>query len=233
ANWQIGHWQRLVMKVNWWRIVLIVIVCFGIILVVRNCLTQKQIFATEPSTIIRNPDKFNNKRVLVKGQVISALSIGGTGLYLLRDDKGTAITVVTYKDTPDVGALLVVRGFARKALQVGAASLVGIEEQSRTQVGFSEVKEPTKVWRISEVRDEAMRLNGQPILVVGTVQEGADILGTGYYILQDGEENLTVITGMGAPRIGKLVQVFGVYNRLAQIQGQTVDCLIELDRKTQ
>ena len=218
---------------NWQRIALIAIACLVVVVLGRSCLRKEQIFATEPSTIIHNPDRFNNKGVLVKGQVISALSIGGTGLYLLQDNKGTAITVVTYKDTPDVGALLIVRGIVRKALQIGAASLTGVEERSRKQIGFAEVKKPAKVWRISEVRDEAMRLNGQPILVVGTVREGSDILGAGYYVLQDDKETLTVITGMGTPRVGKMVQVFGVYNRLAQIQGQTVDYLIELDRKMQ
>jgi len=219
------------MAMNWQRTVLITFVCLGVIFVGRSCVNRQRIFASEPSTIIRNPDKFGNKRVLIKGQVITALNIGGTGLYLLQDNKGVAIPVVTYNDTPDVGALVVVRGVVRKALQIGAASLLGVEEISRTQTGFAEVKKPAKVWRIGEVRDEAMRLNGQPILVIGKVQEGADILGAGYYVLRDGEENLTVITGMGAPRIGKMIQVFGVYNRLAQIKGQTMDCLIELDRK--
>ncbi len=216
---------------SWQRIVLVGLICLGVIFAGRSCLNRQRIFASEPSTITRNPDRFNNKKVLIKGQVITVLSIGGTGVYLLQDEKGAAIPIVTYKDTPDVGAFLVVQGIVRKALQIGAASLLGVEEISRTQTGFAEVKKPAKVWRIGEVRDEAMRLNGQPILVIGKVQEGADILGAGYYVLQDEKETLTVITGMGTPRIGKIVQVFGVYNRLAQIQGQTMDCLIELDRK--
>jgi hypothetical protein len=64
--------------------------------------------------------------------------------------------------------------------------------------------------------------------------EGSDILGAGYYLIRDakGKEDLTIITGMGAPRIGALVQVFGVYNRLANFQGQMVDCLVEIERKT-
>lgn len=219
------------MAMNWQKIVLIGLICVGVIFIGRSCLNRQRIFASEPSTIIRNPDRFDKKRVLIKGQVITALNIGGTGFYLLQDDRGAAIPVVTYSDTPDVGALLAVEGVVRKALQIGAASLLGVEEISRTQTGFAEVKKPAKVWRIEEVRDQAMKLNGQPILVIGTVQEGADILGAGYYVLRDREENLTVITGMGAPRIGKTIQVFGVYNRLAQIQGQTMDCLIELDRK--
>lgn len=216
---------------NWQRVALVGLICVGVIFVMRGCINRLRIFACEPSTIIRDPDRFNNKKVLIKGQVITALSIGGTGLYLLQDDKGVAIPVSTDKSTPDVGALLVVRGIVRKALQVGAASLLGVEEITRTRTGVAKVKKPTKVWRIGEVRNEAMELNGQPILIAGTVQGGVDILGAGCYILEDGEEAITVITGAGVPKIGKKLQVFGVYNRLGQIQGQTMDCLIELSRK--
>ncbi|MFA0733441.1 MAG: hypothetical protein LKKZDAJK_000283 [Candidatus Fervidibacter sp.] len=78
-----------------------------------------------------------------------------------------------------------------------------------------------------------MRYNGQPVLVMGEVVEGSDILGAGYYILRDArdKENLAVITGSGAPPVGTLVQVFGVYNRLANLQGQMVDCLVKIERK--
>ncbi len=222
------------MAMNWQRVVLAFGVVVFLALLGRSCWQRTQVFATEPSTVIKNPDRFNNRLVTLRGQVISALSVGGVGFYLLQDDKGTAITIATQKETPEVGAILRVKGVVRKALQIGAASLIGVEEWERRQIGFAEVKKPLQVLSIGQLRDDAMRYNGQPVLVMGEVVEGSDILGAGYYILRDvnGKEDLTIITGMGAPRIGTLVQVFGVYNRLANLQGQMVDCLVEIERKT-
>lgn len=217
---------------SWQRILVLVFALLGVIIIVRSCLQRTQVFATEPSTIIRNPDRFNNRIVTLKGQVISALSVGGAGFYLLQDDKGAAITVMAREFTPDVGAILSVKGKVHKALQIGAASLIGVEEWSRKQVGFAEVKKPMQVLSIKQIRDDSVRYNGQLVLVSGEVVEGADILGAGYYIVREGDENLTVITALGSPRIGASVEVLGVYNRLAYLQGQTVDCLVEIERKT-
>jgi len=224
--------KRSVMLMNWQRIALAAIVLALLVLVGRSCIQRTKVFATEPSTVIRNPDRFNNKVVILSGQVINALSIGGVGFYLLQDEKGSAITVATQRETPDVGAILRVKGRVRKALQIGAASVIGVEEWERRQIGFDEVKKPTKVLSIGQIRDEATRYNGQPVLVQGKVVEGADILGAGYFVIADGKEVLTVITSSGSPRIGSLVQVFGVYNRLASMRGQIIDCLVEIERKT-
>ncbi len=217
---------------RWQRIALAVVVLAFLALVGRSCIQRTKVFTTEPSTIIKNPDRFSNRTVILSGQVISALSIGGVGFYLLQDEKGAAITVATQGETPDVGAILRVKGRVRKALQIGAASVVGVEEWERRQIGFDEVKKPMKVLSIGQIRDEAMRYNGQPVLVEGKVVEGADILGAGYFIIADGKEVLTVITSSGSPRIGSSVQIFGVYNRLAFMQGQTIDCLVEIERKS-
>lgn len=219
-------------KMNWQRILVLVAGFVVVFFVLRSCIQRTQVFATEPSAVIRNPDRFNNRIVTLKGQVISVLSVEGVGFYLLQDDKGAAITVVTQKDAPDVGAIVTVKGKVRKAIQIGAASIVGVEEWQRRQIGFTEVKKPMQVLRVGQIRDDSMRYNGQPVLVQGKVIDGADILGAGYYVVQDENESLTVITASGAPRIGVLVQVFGVYNRIANLQGQTVDCLVEIERKT-
>ena len=216
---------------NWQRVALSVVVIAFLAWAGRSCIQRTKVFTTKPSIVIRNPDRFNNRAVILSGQVISALSIGGVGFYLLQDEGGTAITVATQEETPDIGAILRVKGRVRKALQIGAASIIGVEEWERRQIGFNEVKKPMKVLSIGQIRDEAMRYNGQPVLVGGEVMEGADILGAGYFIIADGKEVLTVITASGSPRIGSLVQVFGVYNRLAFLKGQTIDCLIEIERK--
>ena len=223
--------ERSVKAMKWQRIALAVFVVAFLALAGRSCIQRTKVFTTEPSTVIRNPDRFSNKTVILSGQVISALSIGGVGFYLLQDEKGSAITVATQRETPDVGAILRVKGRVRKALQIGAASVIGVEEWERKQIGFDEVKKPMKVLSIGQIRDEAIKYNGQPVLVQGKVVEGADILGAGYFIITDGKEVLTIITSSGSPRIGSLVQVFGVYNRLAFMQGQTIDCLIEIERK--
>jgi len=170
--------------------------------------------------------------VVLRGQVINALSIGGAGFYLLQDEKGSAITVAAQRETPDVGAILRVKGRVRKALQIGAASVVGVEEWERKQIGFAEIKKPTRVLSIGQIRDESIRYNGQPVLIQGEVKEGADILGAGYFIISDGTDSMSVITASGSPQIGSLVQVFGVYNRLASMRGQAIGCLVEIERKT-
>ena len=216
---------------RWQRIALAVVIAAFLTLGGRSCIQRTKVFATEPSTIIKNSDRFSNKFVVLSGQVINALSISGVGFYLLQDEKGSAITVATKNETPDVGTILRVKGRVRKALQIGAASVIGVEEWERRQIGFDEVKKPMEVLSIGQIRDEAMRYNGQPVLVQGEVVEGADILGAGYFIIADGKEVLTIITSSGSPRIGSLVQVFGVYNRIAFMKGQTIDCLVEIERK--
>jgi len=222
------------MAMNWQRVALAFLAVIFLSVLGRSCWQRMQVLATEPSKVIKNPDRFNNRLVTLRGQVINALNVGGVGFYLLQDDKGAAITIATQKGTPDVGAILWVKGVVRKALQIGAASVIGVEEWERREEGFDEVKKPMEVLSVGQIRDDAMRYNGQPVLVMGEVVEGSDILGAGYYILRDArdKENLAVITGSGAPRVGALVQVFGVYNRLANLQGQMVDCLVEIERKT-
>ena len=116
-------------------------------------------------------------------------------------------------------------------MQIGAASVVGVEELERKQIGFDKVKKLMKVLSIGQIKDEAMKYNGQPVLVQSEVVEGADILSAGYFIIADGNEVLTVITASGSLRIGSIVQIFGVYNKIAFMQGQTIDCLIEIERK--
>ncbi|MCS7264814.1 MAG: hypothetical protein NZ805_08285 [Armatimonadetes bacterium] len=217
---------------NWRQILILAAVLIASVFIARSCLQRTQVFATEPSTVIRNPDKFNNRIVNLKGQVISVLSIGGAGFYLLQDEKGAAITIMTQTDAPDVGAIVTVKGKVHKALQIGAASVIGVEEWERRQIGFEEVKKPMQVLQVKRIRDDSMRYNGQPVLIQGKVVDGADILGAGYYVVQDENEILTVVTASGAPRIGAFVQVFGVYNRIANLQGQTIDCLVEIERET-
>jgi len=158
-----------VKAMKWQRIALAVFVVAFLALAGRSCIQRTKVFTTEPSTVIRNPDRFSNKTVILSGQVISALSIGGVGFYLLQDEKGSAITVATQRETPDVGAILRVKGRVRKALQIGAASVIGVEEWERKQIGFDEVKKPMKVLSIGQIRDEAIKYNGQPVLVQGKV----------------------------------------------------------------
>jgi hypothetical protein len=50
-------------------------------------------------------------------------------------------------------------------------------------------------------------------------------------VLTDDGERLTVITGAGAPRVGTMVQVLGIYYRLAQVGSDTMACLVELEKK--
>jgi hypothetical protein len=176
------------MAMKWQRVAL----AFGVVLFLavlgRSCWQRTQVFAAEPSTVVKNPDRFNNRLVTLRGQVISALSVGGVGFYLLQDDKGAAITVATQKETLEVGAILRVKGVVRKALQIGAVSVIGVEEWERREVGFAEVKKPTEVLSVGQIRDDALRYNGQPVLVMGEVVEGSDILGAGYYILRDARD---------------------------------------------
>jgi hypothetical protein len=223
---------KAVIAMNFWRLALIVLVLLTVAIAVCFYLHCAQVFVTEPSTIIRNPDEFSNRIVTVRGQVISALSIGGAGLYLLQDSKGVVIPVATYQETPDVGAILRVKGRVHKALQIGAASVVGLEEIERKQVRFEEVEKPMKVLPVRKLREDAAKYNGKLVLVQGVIKEGADILGVGYYTIADEKETLTVVTASGAPKIGVAAQVLGVYNRIAQLYGQTIDCLVEIERKT-
>lgn len=224
---------KAVIAMNFWRLALIVLVLLTVAIAVWFYLHYAQVFVTEPSTIIRNPDEFSNRIVTLRGQVISALSIGGTGFYLLQDSKGVVIPVATYRETPDVGAILWVKGRVHKALQIGAASVVGLEEIERKQVGFEKVEKPMKVLPVRELREDAAKYNGKLVLVQGVIKEGADILDVGYYtIAGDEKETLTVVTASGAPKIGVAAQVLGVYNRIAQLYGQTIDCLVEIERKT-
>jgi len=219
------------MLMRWQKAALTVIVLAFLTLAGRSCIQRTKVFTAEPSTIIKNSDRFSNKVVVLNGQVINALSISGVGFYLLQDEKGSAITVSTQRETHDVGTILRVKGRVRKALQIGAASVVGVEELERKQIGFDKVKKLMKVLSIGQIKDEAMKYNGQPVLVQSEVVEGADILSAGYFIIADGNEVLTVITASGSLRIGSIVQIFGVYNKIAFMQGQTIDCLIEIERK--
>jgi len=171
--------ERLVKAMGWQRSVLAVVVVAFLAIVERIYIQRTKVFATKPSAIIKNPDKFSNKTVILSSQVISALSVSEVGIYLLQDETGSAITVATQRETPDVGVILRVKGRVRKALQVSAAGLIGVEEWERRQIGFGEVKKPMKVLSIGQIRDEAAKYNGQPVLVEGEVVEGADILGVG------------------------------------------------------
>jgi hypothetical protein len=138
----VTHYARSVMAMNWQRVVLAFLVVIFLSVLGRSCWQRRQVIAAEPSKVIKNPDRFNNRLVTLRGQVINALNVGGVGFYLLQDDKGAAITIATQKGTPDVGAILWVKGVVRKALQIGAASVIGVEEWERREEGFDEVKKP-------------------------------------------------------------------------------------------
>ena len=82
---------------RWQRIALAVVIAAFLTLGGRSCIQRTKVFTAEPSTIIKNSDRFSNKVVVLNGQVINALSISGVGFYLLQDEKGSAITVSTKK----------------------------------------------------------------------------------------------------------------------------------------
>jgi hypothetical protein len=53
--------------------------------------------------ILRNPDDFAGKTVTIKGTVISRLVLGGHRSYVLLDDDGGEIRVITDRLPPPVG----------------------------------------------------------------------------------------------------------------------------------
>ncbi len=216
---------------NWQRVALIFAVLLVGLWAVRGCVLRTRLLTVTPTQVAQLPEQYANRRVALSGQVTCAFSLGQSGFYLLQDDEGSALTVLAAQEPPSVGAIVRVTGIVRKALQIGAASVVGVEELSRTVIGKAPLKVKQQVITLKDLADNALKFNGRPVIVQGKVAEAADILGTGYYVLIDDGERLTVITGSGAPRVGTMVQVLGVYYRLAQVGRDTMACLVELEKK--
>jgi hypothetical protein len=216
---------------NWQRVALIVAVLLVGLWAVRGCVLRTRLLTVTPTQVAQLPEQYANRRVALSGQVTCAFSLGQSGFYLLQDDEGNALTVLAAQEPPSVGAIVRVTGIVRKALQIGAASVVGVEELSRTVIGKAPLKVKQQVITLKDLADNALKFNGRPVIVQGKVAEAADILGTGYYVLTDDGERLTVITGAGAPRVGAMVQVLGIYYRLAQVGSDTMACLVELEKK--
>ncbi|MFA0758803.1 MAG: hypothetical protein KEFWMYNX_001132 [Candidatus Fervidibacter sp.] len=216
---------------NWQRVALIFAVLLVGLWAVRGCVLRTRLLTVTPTQVAQLPEQYANRRVALSGQVTCAFSLGQSGFYLLQDDEGSALTVLAAQEPPSVGAIVRVTGIVRKALQIGAASVVGVEELSRTVIGKAPLKVKQQVITLKDLADNALKFNGRPVIVQGKVAEAADILGTGYYVLIDDGERLTVITGAGAPRVGTMVQVLGVYYRLAQVGRDTMACLVELEKK--
>ncbi len=216
---------------HWRLIVALVVSVFLVLIVVRSCGQGGTFHPVSPKEVLQTPDRFDRRRITLSGQAVCAFQVGGLGFYLLTDESGETLLVMTEQGVPDVGSLVRVNGIVHKALQVGPAALVGVEERSRTVVGHKPIQIAEQVIPIQHLHRNALRYNGRLVWVEGKVTEAKDILGFGYYTLQEGANTLPVLTGLGAPSVGETVRVLGVYYRFAQFGRNTVACLVELRKQ--
>ncbi len=216
---------------NWPLAVALVVPLVLVLAVARGCRQGGTFHPASPKEVLQNPDQFDRRRVTLSGQVIYTFQVAGSGFYLLGDESGENLLVMTDRGTPEVGALVRVNGIVQKALQIGPAALVGVEERSRTVIGRRPLKFAQQVIPIRHLHQNALRYNGRLVWVEGEVKEATDILGVGYYVLQEGDSTLTVITGAGSPGVGERVRVLGVYYRFARFGWETFACMVELEKQ--